>query len=485
LNSPALDQGSCPGLNFDQRDLPRPADVSGIANADDGCDIGTYELSGPDLALTKLVEPTTAVFLGAPITYTLIFSNIGGSVATGVLISDIVPLTLTNVSFASSGATITNTGLSPNYSWNIENLAPFQGGVITVTGQVNSNLTGDTIFTNTATITGSTIDLNITNNNAEAGVQVVVPGLSIHKTVVPDTDVPYRGEITYTIVLSNDNAFDISNTSLTDTLPISTTFVRWVQQSGAGESHDQITWNGTVTAGQSITFTFVANHIGDYNEVVTNLAEYSHPGGRGSTQASFTVEPGPPPVSINDTNVIEGNSGVSVATFDVMLSIVSTQTVTVSYATADGTAAVADNDYVAASGTLSFSPGRTQEVITVTINGDTRIEPDETFYINLLSVSTNGTIANGQGLGIITNDDFVSQPPQSPNDGGDDDDNDESDGSLPETPPQVPTSTAAPLPVQTLPETGMYEPNSGSLWFIISLLGIGGAIVWLIWRRYR
>jgi CSLREA domain-containing protein len=54
--SPAIDQGSCPGLTGDQRGLPRPVDIPGIPDADDGCDIGAYELQSLSLiALTKSV----------------------------------------------------------------------------------------------------------------------------------------------------------------------------------------------------------------------------------------------------------------------------------------------------------------------------------------------------------------------------------------------------------------------------------------------
>jgi hypothetical protein len=53
-NSPAIDQGSCPGFTADQRGLPRPVDIPGIPDADDGCDIGAYELQSLSLiALTK------------------------------------------------------------------------------------------------------------------------------------------------------------------------------------------------------------------------------------------------------------------------------------------------------------------------------------------------------------------------------------------------------------------------------------------------
>ncbi len=43
-NSPAIDRGSCEGSPSDQRGMLRPVDLAGIANADDGCDIGAFEV---------------------------------------------------------------------------------------------------------------------------------------------------------------------------------------------------------------------------------------------------------------------------------------------------------------------------------------------------------------------------------------------------------------------------------------------------------
>jgi len=62
-------------------------------------------------------------------------------------------------------------------------------------------------------------------------------------------------------------------------------------------------------------------------------------------------------LSVDDVIVVEGDSGTTTATFTVSLSAASSGTVTVDYATADGTATTADDDYVAASGTLTFAPG--------------------------------------------------------------------------------------------------------------------------------
>src|SRR5437867_2227140 len=113
---------------------------------------------------------------------------------------------------------------------------------------------------------------------------------------------------------------------------------------------------------------------------------------------------GQPTISISDVSQNEGNVGPTVFTFTVSLSSASFQTITVNYATADGTATVADGDYVAASGTVTFLPGVTSQPVAVTVNGDTKFEPNETFFVNL-SNPVNATISDNQGVGTIVNDD--------------------------------------------------------------------------------
>jgi hypothetical protein len=87
----------------------------------------------------------------------------------------------------------------------------------------------------------------------------------------------------------------------------------------------------------------------------------------------------------------------------------------VNYATADNTATLADNDYLATSGTLVFPPGITNRPITVTVYGDTKVEGDETFLVNLSS-PVNAAISDGQGLGLIRQDVTGFSVPLSPTD---------------------------------------------------------------------
>jgi urease beta subunit len=113
--------------------------------------------------------------------------------------------------------------------------------------------------------------------------------------------------------------------------------------------------------------------------------------------------------------VAEGNAGTKDLTFTVTLNAAVDSPVSVDFSTADGTATTADGDYSAASGTLNFAgtAGETK-TITVTVNGDQKVEPNETLLVNLANVTAGGrsvTIADNQGVGTITNDDQDTSSP--------------------------------------------------------------------------
>jgi hypothetical protein len=90
--------------------------------------------------------------------------------------------------------------------------------------------------------------------------------------------------------------------------------------------------------------------------------------------------------------------------FTVSLSQPSGNDVWVNYATANGTARVADNDYLGKSGTIHFAPGETIKTIEIVVKGDSKKEKDERFYVNLSSAN-NGAITDSRGVGTILNDD--------------------------------------------------------------------------------
>ncbi|HZH27896.1 MAG TPA: Calx-beta domain-containing protein [Azospirillaceae bacterium] len=113
-----------------------------------------------------------------------------------------------------------------------------------------------------------------------------------------------------------------------------------------------------------------------------------------------------PALSVSDVTVAEGASGTRQAVFTVRLDKAATGPVTVSYATQNGTA-TAGSDYQAAMGNLTFAAGETSKTVAVNIFGDTAVEANETFNLNL-SAATGATIADALGVGTIQNDDSAS-----------------------------------------------------------------------------
>ena len=110
-----------------------------------------------------------------------------------------------------------------------------------------------------------------------------------------------------------------------------------------------------------------------------------------------------PALSIDDVSITESNSGSKNLNFTVSLSAASAKTISVNYATADGTAR-STSDYGATTGQLVFAPGITTRIVTVVINGDTVVEPNETLYM-FLSTAVNASIGKARSVGTIINDD--------------------------------------------------------------------------------
>src|SRR5262249_54574151 len=105
---------------------------------------------------------------------------------------------------------------------------------------------------------------------------------------------------------------------------------------------------------------------------------------------------------ISDCSVEEGQAGPRACTFVVSLSAPLPGPVTLDYATADGSA-TAGQDYVAASGSLTFAPGVTSQTVPVTVNGDATAEPNEDFTLQLTNV-VGALLVDGQGTGSILDD---------------------------------------------------------------------------------
>ncbi|MBP9143729.1 MAG: beta-propeller fold lactonase family protein [Thermoanaerobaculia bacterium] len=131
-------------------------------------------------------------------------------------------------------------------------------------------------------------------------------------------------------------------------------------------------------------------------------------GERGEVQM-LDVDPaegGLPTLSIGDISLYEGNAGTTAFNFTVTLSAAIGADVTFNWGTAVGTA-TSGIDYVGVPATTvgTVQAGNTTAVLTVTVNGETFQEDNETFLVNLSNVSANATIFDGQAVGTILDDD--------------------------------------------------------------------------------
>jgi Calx-beta domain len=168
-----------------------------------------------------------------------------------------------------------------------------------------------------------------------------------------------------------------------------------------------LSWADGDAADKTFDISIVADMLDETNETValalslpTGNAVIGTPG---NATLTITDDDATPTLSIGDVSLAEGNSGSTAFVFPVTLSAASGQTVTVNYATADGSA-TQPADYAAASGTLTFMPGDSSEDIAVNVVGETTVEPDQAFVVNL-TLPGNATFADDQATGTILDDD--------------------------------------------------------------------------------
>ncbi|MBV9469462.1 MAG: CSLREA domain-containing protein, partial [Abitibacteriaceae bacterium] len=352
---------------------------------------------------------------------------------------------------AQTTATLTIVDNDPAPTLSINNVTTPEGNVGTTNATFTVTLSaasGKTVTVDYATAPG-TATANV-DYQSRSGTLTFNPGETTKNIVVPIIgDTLNEGDETYSVTLSNvangvlNNATGVGTIADDDAAPSLAVNDVTVAEGNSGPTNavftvslsaasgqtvtvDYATADGTATAGsdyqsRSGTLTFAPGETSKTVAVIVNGDTLNEPDETFTLVLSdpthatiadnqgvgtITNDDSPPSLSINDVSVPEGDSGTTPATFTVSLSAASGQTVTVKYATADGTA-TAPADYAAASGTLTFAAGETAKTVTVAVQGDTLNEANETFTV-LLSGATNATIARTTGIGTILDDDAAA-----------------------------------------------------------------------------
>jgi uncharacterized repeat protein (TIGR01451 family) len=134
----------------------------------------------PDLTLVK--TGLTAVAPGQTFTYNLAYTHAGGSTATGVQLTDVIPSTVSYVANSCSGCTVVGNTIT----WNLGTLSSGAAGSKTYQVTVNSTATNNTFFTNSAQILSGENDANTANNTSLVNTTVFTPAIT--GTVIDDTN---------------------------------------------------------------------------------------------------------------------------------------------------------------------------------------------------------------------------------------------------------------------------------------------------------
>lgn len=232
-------------------------------------------------------------------------------------------------------------------------------------------------------VTNGTLVFGFGSGNS--GVLDSDPWIILSTTASPNPTTPGgTSTVTADMTHNSDNA-----------VPSGTTFVPPVAVNFTATNGAMSPTSGTITSGdETSTFTSTSTSAGSACSTVD------------SQETCTTINIQLPQFSINDVTQVETDAGTTNFVFTVTKTGATTFASSVQFQTADNTATIADGDYQANSGTLNFGPTDTSRQVTVLVNGDTKYELNDAFFVNLLN-PVDATISDTQGVGTITNDDPV------------------------------------------------------------------------------
>ena len=396
--------------------VPTTVTVSGTyadANAsNDEATAGTTVNAGADVSVT-LTESADPVLAGEGLTYSLLVENRGPFAAADPVLTQTISPDVAFVS-ASPGCDFASGTVTCDADALGASLAP--GASVPLQVVVERTAPAQVTFGSTATVTTSApADPDPADNSASVATTYVAAG-DLEVALANSGEPLDEGEsLSWTATIENHGPNDAENVDFTQTRPGGFTLETVTTTHGVcftlpAEVSCSL---GTLAPGTVVTVVLSGRPAA--GSVGTTLSTTA-------TATSDTADPTPadnqatdgvkvePLISIDDVTAVEpkglfpaaGTPRETLFVFTVTLSRPSTQTVTVSFATANGTA-TAGADYHAAGGTLGFPPGQTtvQAGVTVSSDGSSNLpEPNETFVVNLTN-GVNGTIVDPQGLGTI------------------------------------------------------------------------------------
>ncbi len=220
-------------------------------------------------------------------------------------------------------------------------------------------------------------------------------GFVLAKSVTPGAAAPYRGLVTYTLILRNVDAASNTTITLTDTLPDEVDFAQWITQPTGGivQNGNAITWTGTLATATGVTLTFTARHTSGYGDMVINTAHFSSATQTGVATATHTVAPNYPP-ALNEIGNHWITLGASVA-FTAAASDAN------GYPPLAYTLDAGSVGGITAGGAFTWTPAGVG-VYTATVRvSDGELEDSETFSITVVTEPVHTLTVNVAGKGAV------------------------------------------------------------------------------------
>jgi YD repeat-containing protein len=306
-------------------------------------------------------------------------------------------------------ATAPSVNVSFTYDAAGERLAKTVNGVTTYTARAPDGRTLSEYQTTCAGIVW-TRDVIYAGDRLVGAVRAVItrPTVSVSPLTVSAGE--STGSASTSIVLTTPGGASLS-------CPVTVTYKTTAGTATAVSDYSERT--GTVTfpagslngASQSISVPIASDTLDENDETMfVDLTGATGGDLTANSRATLTItdDDPSPTVSVAGGSVTEGNSGTKTLTFTISTSAASGRDVTVTYATANGTA-LAGSDYTAATGTARITAGSTSTTVLVTVVGDTTYEANETFTLQI-SNPVGATLGTSTATGTITNDDADLPP---------------------------------------------------------------------------
>ncbi len=332
-----------------------------------------------DLAITGVAVPNP-VFLGAYVTNVFSITNSGPNLASGVVVTNPLPVGAAFVSAQTSKGTtgtnangvvycvVGNLGTGTNVTFSVV-VSPTVGGAAT-------NLVS------TATVGANQADLNLSNNVATLNAPVLLPLASLAVTVTGSTNTVVTGSnLSYTITVTNNGPNVALAAAFSDVLPVGLSYVSSLVSPAIGVISN---FNGTLScplgnlasgAGAAITVQVVPQQLGWVTNTVsfTTVSTNGAPGGAVASAITSVVGPAASIVASGSTllagDLVPGNGTVNLG-----------ETVTVSLALANvGSADTANLQatLLGSGGVLPVSPG--PQIYGALIHGGAAVSQPFTF----------------------------------------------------------------------------------------------------------